>query len=86
MDLGLADDKVESFRLFQKRIMEAYDRMSEEYNLTVVNGTLPIQEQQKQIRMLVRKVLYGWEGLPNPFAAAGKSRKKAGKSGRSEQQ
>jgi dTMP kinase len=75
MDLGLSDDKTESFRLFQKQIMGQYDLMSEEFGLTVINGTLPIQEQQKQIRMLVRRILQGWEGLPNPFTAAGRNKK-----------
>ena len=75
MDLGLSDDKTESFRLFQKQIMMQYDLMSEEFGLTVIDGTLPIQEQQKQIRMLVRRILYGWEGLPNPFTAAGRNKK-----------
>ena len=75
MDLGLSDDKTESFRLFQKQIMGQYDLMSEEFGLTVIDGTLPIQEQQKQIRMLVRRILYGWEGLPNPFTAAGRNKK-----------
>lgn len=76
MDLGLSEDKVESFTLFQKRIMEEYDRMVEEFNFTVINGTQPIQTQQKQIRALVRRVFNGWEGLPNPMAAAGKSKKR----------
>lgn len=76
MDLGLSEDKADSFRLFQRRIMDEYDRMSEEFNFTVINGALPIQEQQKQIRILVRRVLYGWEGLPNPVAAAGKNKKR----------
>lgn len=79
MDLGLSDDKTESFRLFQKQIMEQYDLMSEEFGLTVINGTLPIQEQQKQIRMLVRRILSGWEGLPNPFTAAGRNKKQKAK-------
>jgi dTMP kinase len=79
MDLGLADDKTESFRIFQKQIMAQYDLMSEEFGLTVINGTLPIQEQQKQIRMLVRRILYGWEGLPNPFTAAGRNKKQKAK-------
>ena len=89
MDLGLADDKTESFRLFQQQIMAQYDQMSEEFGLTVIDGTLPIQEQQKQIRMLVRRILYGWEGLPNPFTAAGRNKKqkarKAASKARSEQ-
>jgi len=79
MDLGLSDDKTESFRLFQKQIMGQYDLMSEEFGLTVIDGTLPIQEQQKQIRMLVRRILTGWEGLPNPFTAAGRNKKQKAK-------
>ncbi len=79
MDQGFSDDKVESFRIFQKLIMEQYDRMSEEFGLTVIDGTLPIQEQQKQIRMLVRRVLHGWEGLPNPFTAAKKKKQRPAK-------
>ncbi len=82
MDIGLSDNKVDSFRIFQKRIMEEYDRMCEEFNFTVINGTLPIQEQQKQIRILVRRILYGWEGLPNPVTAAGKNKKDLAKKSR----
>ncbi|HMN59441.1 MAG TPA: dTMP kinase [Anaerolinea sp.] len=79
MDLGLAEDKSDSFRLFQKRIMDEYDRMCEEFNFTVINGTLPIHQQQRQIRTLVRRILYGWEGLPNPFTAAGKNKRRQAK-------
>jgi dTMP kinase len=76
MDIGLADDKIESFQLFQKRIMDEYDKMCEEFNFTVINATLPIQEQQNQIRTLVRRVLYRWKGLPNPQTAAGIHKRK----------
>ncbi len=54
LDLGLADDPYESFKLFQARILEQYDRMIDEFNLTVIDGTLPISEQQAQVRAIVK--------------------------------
>lgn len=59
MDLGLSDDPEESFALFQARILEQYDRLAEEYNLTVIDGTLPIGEQQRIVRDIVRPHLEG---------------------------
>jgi len=59
MDLGLADDVYRSFELFQARILEQYDRLVEEFGLTVVDGTLPIAEQQRQVRALVEPCLDG---------------------------
>jgi len=70
MDLNLSDNKVTSFRLFQTRILEEYEKMVNEFNFQVIDATLPIQKQQKQIRLLVNKILKGWEGLPNPVESA----------------
>ena len=66
MDLGLSENKVTSFRLFQQRILDEYDRMVNEFGLSVIDGTQTIQKQQKQVRNMVKKVLEGWESLPNP--------------------
>ena len=70
MDLNLSDNKVTSFRLFQTRILEEYEKMVDEFNFQVIDATLPIQKQQKQIRLLVNKILKDWEGLPNPVESA----------------
>jgi dTMP kinase len=67
MDLGLSDSKVTSFRLFQQRIIDEYDKMIYEFDFTVVDGTMPVQKQQKLVRQLVKKSLQGWEGMPNPI-------------------
>jgi dTMP kinase len=48
MDLGLSDDPNESFRLFQGRILEEYEKMIPEFGLTVIDATLPIEAQQHQ--------------------------------------
>lgn len=59
MDLGLSDDPYKSFELFQGRILEQYERMVEEFNLTVIDGTLPIAVQQEQMRAIVEPHLKG---------------------------
>lgn len=64
MDLGLSDNKVTSFRLFQQRIIDEYDKMIYEFDFTVIDGTMPVQKQQKLVRQLVKKTLNGWVGLP----------------------
>jgi dTMP kinase len=53
MDLGLSDDVYESFRLFQGRIKDEYDRLAQEYNFTVVDAARPIEAQQHLIRSIV---------------------------------
>jgi dTMP kinase len=70
MDLNLSDNKITSFRLFQSRILEEYEKMVEEFNFQVIDAAQPVQKQQKQIRRLVTQILKGWEGLPNPVESA----------------
>ncbi|NLO75240.1 MAG: thymidylate kinase [candidate division WS1 bacterium] len=57
LDLGLSDDPEESFRLFQTRIYEQYEQMVEEFDLTVIDGTLPIAQQQREVRQIVAPFL-----------------------------
>jgi dTMP kinase len=57
MDLGLSDDPVESFRLFQGRILDEYERMVPEFGLTVMDATLPVEVQQSQMRRIAREHL-----------------------------
>ena len=54
MDLDLSEDAEESFRIFQGRILEEYEKMVPEYDLTVIDATLPIEEQQVQMRQIVK--------------------------------
>ncbi|MEN6434978.1 MAG: dTMP kinase [Anaerolineaceae bacterium] len=68
MDLGLSDNKVTSFRLFQQSIITQYDSMVDEFNFTVVDGTQPVEQTQKIVRQVVKNILRGWEGLPSPTA------------------
>jgi len=57
LDVGLSDDPYESFKLFQERILREYDKMVEEFGLHVIDATLPIAEQQEQVREIVRPYL-----------------------------
>jgi len=57
MDLELSDDPEESFRMFQGRILEEYEKMIPEFNLTVIDATLPIELQQAQMRAIVKTQL-----------------------------
>ncbi|MEM5775427.1 MAG: dTMP kinase [Anaerolineaceae bacterium] len=77
MDLGLSDSKVTSFRLFQQRIISEYDSMVDEFGLTVIDGSSPVQKQQKYVRQIVRKILQGWEGLDQPMIPQRRRRKTA---------
>ena len=50
MDLNLSNDIYESYRIFQSRIIEQYEKMTTTENFTVIDGTLNIEQQQKMLR------------------------------------
>ena len=54
LDLGLTGDAEDSFRLFQGRILEEYEKMIPEFGLTVIDATLPVEVQQAQVRRIVQ--------------------------------
>lgn len=64
MDLGLSDDPYKSFELFQAKILDEYEKMISEYDLWVIDATLPIAQQQAQMRDLVRPHLEGMLKMP----------------------
>jgi len=66
MDLHISESRVESFRRFQERILNEYDKMVSEFNLTVIDGDFTVQAQQRLVREIVKQKLEGWEGLPKP--------------------
>jgi len=55
MDLGWSTNPVESFRLFQGKVLEEYDRIVDEYALNVVDAIGSITQQQRVVRDLVAK-------------------------------
>ena len=57
MDLGLSRNVVESFRLFQGRILEEYEAMASEMGFHVIDATGSIEQQQQQMREIVMREL-----------------------------
>lgn len=53
MDLNLAAGRVESFRLFQGKIMQQYDQMVETDNFVQLDAILPVNKLQKQVRAIM---------------------------------
>ena len=60
MDLGLAADRISSFKLFQGRILDEYAGIAGEYGLTEIDATQSIGEQQQQMRQMIDQTLAGW--------------------------
>lgn len=59
LDLGLSDEPYESFRVFQGRIREEYDLIVDEFDLTRIDATAPLVQQQQHMRQLVASHLDG---------------------------
>ncbi|GBF34901.1 thymidylate kinase [Desulfocucumis palustris] len=57
MDLGLSNDPVESFKLFQGIIKQQYDDMTGPECFVTMDATLSIEEQQQQMREIVNQRL-----------------------------
>lgn len=53
MDMGWSTNPTESFRLFQGKVLEEYDRIVEEFELTVIDATGSITEQQRVFRRVI---------------------------------
>ncbi|MGI8567077.1 MAG: dTMP kinase [Pyrinomonadaceae bacterium] len=57
MDMLWDDDPEESFKIFQGKILEEYDCMVGEFNLTVIDATRSIERQQSEMRSIVSRHL-----------------------------
>ena len=57
MDMDWADDEEDSFKIFQGKILEEYDRMVDEFKLTVIDAKRSIEAQQREMRRIVSRHL-----------------------------
>jgi dTMP kinase len=64
MDLNLSNDPVESFKMFQSRILTEYQQIVGEYGLTQIDATESIGEQQRRVREFFDQTLCDY--LPPP--------------------
>jgi dTMP kinase len=53
MDMGWSPNATESFKIFQSKVLQEYDRIVPEYGLEVVDARRSITEQQRQFREMV---------------------------------
>jgi len=53
MDLGISLDRAESFRIFQERILSNYDQMVQTDRFVLMDGTMRVNQLQKQMRRIV---------------------------------
>ena len=61
MDLGLHPEPRESYRMFQSRILIAYETLVQEYGLQVMDATQPVEVQQHLLRAAIRPYLPQYE-------------------------
>lgn len=54
MDVGFSRNPVKSYRIFQTKIHEAYERMSHEFPFQIIDATKPAGEQQQEFRRLIQ--------------------------------
>jgi dTMP kinase len=59
LDLGMSTNPLESFELFQQKIVQEYEKMVDEFGLTAIDATLPLTEQQELVRKIVAPHLKG---------------------------
>src|ERR671932_142479 len=57
LDMGWTDDPEDSFELFQGKILYEYDRMVDEFGLTVIDATRSIERQQREVRRIIKRQL-----------------------------
>jgi len=53
LDMGWSNDPYESFRIFQTKVLEQYNRLLEPFRFTVIDATKEIHEQQAEVRRLI---------------------------------
>ncbi len=66
MDLNLADNEEDSFRIFQGKIYAEYKKMVPTERFVVMNGMLPVEKQQAMVRKYVEQKIdlpaFRWRG------------------------
>jgi dTMP kinase len=55
LDMGWSTDPYESFRIFQGKIRDQYERMVKPYRFTTIDATREIHEQQREVRRIITR-------------------------------
>jgi len=57
MDMGWSNNPIESFRLFQSKVLGEYDSLVDEYGLSMIDASGSITDQQRVFRKMVSRAL-----------------------------
>ena len=57
MDMGWSTTAIESFKIFQGKVLQEYDRLVEEFELSVIPASGSITDQQRTFRKIVSQHL-----------------------------
>ena len=79
-DMGFSDDREESFRIFQGRLLDEYEAITEEFGLMTIDATQPIAVQQQQVRQYVEPLIA--DALPVEGHSVPEALSRAGLTGR----
>ena len=53
MDLGWSANPIESFRMFQGKVLDEYDQIVREFGMEVVDARSSITDQQRLVRQVI---------------------------------
>jgi dTMP kinase len=73
MDLHLADNIYDSFTKYQKKMIDAYDRMAEELRFSVLDARGSVVQIQNDLRNCIEETIGGPSGKLVPFPPGGTS-------------
>jgi thymidylate kinase len=57
MDLGLSNDPSSSFQMYQQRVVDTFERLSNEYGFIVLDGEGSVSEISNEISGYVRGIV-----------------------------
>jgi dTMP kinase len=57
MDIHLGDDLFESFVRYQKRMLNEYEKMAEEYDFHILDATQPVEKISQQLKYRIQPLL-----------------------------
>ena len=58
MDLGWSANPIESFRLFQGKVLDEYDQIVPEFGMEVIDAKRSITEQQRLVRQVIAQHIH----------------------------
>lgn len=71
MDLHLADDIYDSFKKYQKRLIDSYDQMAEDFGFEVLDARRSVVQIQNDLRNRIEKIVGEGSGNVVPFTPGG---------------